>query len=145
MRPGDQSNVPPMKEPPSVILKKFHQSLKGKNLTEVEIEETARKVLLPVHEVKIWLEHLSTVDTNRRRGAAKAAETRRKKLPAQSVNVQESSEPATYCGICGALFEDTEESEYWIGCESCVEWFHGECVNITKETEPDEFYCFACI
>ena len=115
------SDAQPMKEPPSSILKQCHQNLKGKDPSEEELEEMAKKVLLPVCEVKLWLDHLDTVDTNRKRGAAKAAsaETRRRKLRSQSD--QQPAESLTsasyYCGICGALFGDSEECEYWIGCE----------------------------
>ena len=35
----------------------------------------AKNVLLPIEEVKIWLQHLNSVAENRRRGAIKAAET----------------------------------------------------------------------
>jgi hypothetical protein len=107
----------------------------------------AKKVLLPVCEVKLWLDHLDTVDTNRKRGAAKAAETRRRKLRSQldQQPAESSTSASYYCGICGLLFGDSEECEYWIGCEQCDTWFHGECVNITPETEPDKFYCDICV
>ena len=140
LKPEDMSDVLPMKEPPSSILKRFYQKLGGKDPLEDELTQIAKKVLLPVCEVKIWLDHLCAVDTNRKRGAAKAAETRRNKLQksrtSDSVNCR--------CGICNAIFGDSEETEYWIGCEKCDNWFHGVCVNITEENEPDKFYCSAC-
>ena len=118
LKPENVSDAPPMMKPPSSILKQYHQNLKGCNPSEDELKEMAQKVLCP------------------KRGAAKAAETRRRKF---------KSSANYYCGVCGALFGDSEESEYWIGCEGCDEWFHGECVNITKETEPNKFFGFACI
>ena len=40
-------------------------------------EGLAKKILIPISEVDIWLNHLRTVSENRRRGAAKAATTKK--------------------------------------------------------------------
>lgn len=86
---------------------------------------------LPVSEVWLWLEHLQTVDTNRKRGATKAALAKKK---VESIEATHSLEPETSvykCGVCQAVFqEETEEEELWVGCESCARWFHAVCVNI---------------
>ena len=77
----------------------------------------------------MWIEHLRTVADNRRKGAAKAAETRKSK---QKQATRESDRE--YCGVCGDLYEEeTEEIEYWIACDTCGKWFHWHCVNITTE------------
>ena len=47
----------------------------------------------------MWLDHLKTVDSNRKRGAAKAAETRRFKRCSKSA---ETSDSLYSCGIYGA-------------------------------------------
>ena len=39
----------------------------------------------------------------------------------------------------------TSDEEYWIGCETCDTWFHGDCISITPDNEPDKFYCSACV
>ena len=39
----------------------------------------ACKCLLPVTEVSLWLNHLRTIDNNRKRGVAKAAASRKSK------------------------------------------------------------------
>ena len=72
------SNHAPMKEPPSMILKKFFQE-NGAKPSENLLEGVAKKTLLPINEVLLWLDHLKTVDDNRKRGAAKAALTRQRK------------------------------------------------------------------
>ena len=41
--------------------------------------DLAKKVLLPISKVDIWLNHLKTVSVNRRRGVAKAATTKKSK------------------------------------------------------------------
>lgn len=58
----------------------------------------------------MWLDHLKSVDTNRKRGAATAAETRRRKRETQhTVSTTEPEEDKYYCR---ALFGDSDESEY---------------------------------
>ena len=50
--------------------------------------------MLPVEEVRIWLDNLETVSSNRKKGAEKAAETRRKKKSAS----------VCICGVCGMAY-----------------------------------------
>ena len=101
-------------------------------------EKLAEDILLPSHEVKLWLDHLRIVRENRRRGAAKAAETRRSKQRQASNESEEE-----YCGVCGDLYEEeTDEVEDWIACDLCNRWFHWHCVSIT--TEPSSFVCISC-
>ena len=73
------SSASVMKRPPSVIIKEFHTSLKGADPEEAEMETIATETMLPLAEVKMWLAHLTMVASNRKRGAAKAAQTRRKR------------------------------------------------------------------
>ena len=91
----------------------------------------------------MWLEHLKTVDMNRKRGAAKAAETRRQKREKQVSKGTHNLVEVYCCGICGVAYGDSDESEYWIGCEACDTWYHGECV-ISPANEPDKFFCSGC-
>ena len=62
-------------KPPSTILKEMFNL----SFTDDDIETAARVVLLSVDDVKIWFEHLQTVEENRHCGATKAAATRRAK------------------------------------------------------------------
>ena len=106
------------------------------------VQCVAEKTLLPVSEIWLWLEHLQTVDTNQKRGATKAALARKK---GESIEATHVLEPETKCGVCQAVFqEETEEEELWVGCESCVKWFHAVCVNIDLQCVPEEFYCQFC-
>ena len=63
--------------PPSVIISEEFKA--HDNLSELEVQDLAKRVLLPVSEVNIWLEHLKEVTRNRKEGAIKAAETRKRK------------------------------------------------------------------
>ena len=100
-----------MIRPPSTLLKEFYQQLGQKEPTEAQIETIAKKTLLPVSEVIIWLQHLKTVDTNRKRGAAKAAETRRQKRAEQVSKGTHNSVEVYCCGICGVTYGDSNENE----------------------------------
>lgn len=91
--------------PPSTVIQKAFRT------GQVVEEKLAEDVLLPSHEVKLWLDHLKTVQENRR-GAAKAAETRRSK--------QRQAISEEYCGVRGDLYEEeTDKVEDWIACDLC--------------------------
>ena len=85
------SSLPPMIKPPSVVLKEAFDS--GSPPTESTYLELGRKVLLPANEVKMWFEHLNTIRENRKKGAIKAANTRRKKKDKVAMNKPPSTVP----------------------------------------------------
>ena len=70
------SNVP---RPPSAVLKRLFSSSNGV-ISDTMMDSASKEVLLPCEECQIWLSHLQTVMENRRRGAKKAAATRKAKL-----------------------------------------------------------------
>ena len=41
--------------------------------------------------------------------------------------------------------DQTEEAEYWIGCDSCDSWFHGTCINVTPDSESEKYFCNSCV
>ena len=143
-----KSSDPCMAQPPSHELKEFGSS--QPEPTENIIEDIARKTFLPVSEVKIWLDHLKTIERNRKREAAKAAETHKHKAQRDKERVEDADPPLDsplqyYCGICGGVFlEGTDEVETWIGCERCESWFHSTCVRVDFE-EPEDCVCKSCI
>jgi hypothetical protein len=96
--------------------------------------EIAKQVLLPTEEVNIWLKHLETVSNNRKKGAQKAAQTRK----AKSTSTEQPNTDIVYCGNCGEVYEEeTEEIQNWIACDVCSNWFHWMCVGLMME--PDHF------
>lgn len=142
MKPEEalKSDATPMSKPPSTMLKDFYSSLKQRDPTDEQLQKIAKQTLLPVGGVVMWLEHLKTVDSNRKRGAAKAAETRRLN------RCSKQAEKVYSCGICGAVYDDeTEEVEFWVGCDNCDTWFHGTCIDVTTDNEPDKYFCNACV
>ena len=95
------------------------------------------KTLLPPHEVEMWIQHLATIADNCRRGALKAADTRRRKAEIHS------NKTVYFCGVCHDHYHDyTDEQELWIACDSCDVWFHFVCVGL--QSEPDKLFCDNC-
>ena len=150
-----ESHSAPMSKPPSVIIKDFFNSLKGSQPTDAMVTNIAQKTLLPTKEVQLWIEHLSTVNANRKRGASKAATTRRSRTQPQTHQqsvvtalqpepIQEK-EQEEICGKCGGIYEpETEEEELWIACDVCSMWFHAVCIGFSFDSIPDCYKCEKC-
>ena len=102
-------------EPPSQKLLALHRSTLGAASDETLTRE-AKNVLLPVNEVEVWMQHLNTVQENRKRGAQKASETRQRKKAEAADQKKQVIE--WRCRKCGELYQDeTEEEEVWIECK----------------------------
>ena len=101
---------------------------------------------MPVSEVEIWLNHLRTIKNNQKRGAAKAAETRRHRRALVQQSKQDTyTDNMYYCGVCGGVYEEeTNEIEIWIGCEQCDSWFHATCLGLDS-SDPEDYICDSCI
>ena len=97
--------------PPSSVIE---QAFKSGNVTP---DNLARKVLLPLSDVEMWLNHLGMVSNNRKRGAAKAAATKKSKLSGR----KNEEEKFVRCGVCCVMYEEeTDEVEKWIACDLCT-------------------------
>ncbi|KAM3380055.1 PHD finger protein ALFIN-LIKE 4 isoform X2 [Capsicum galapagoense] len=48
--------------------------------------------------------------------------------------------------LCGACEEKYQEDEFWICCDKCETWFHGQCVKITAATAEyiKQYKCRPC-
>ena len=118
------------------MIKEAFNDLKGKEPSDTDIQKLSKATLLPPGEVEIWLGHLQTVQANRKRGAEKASATRRQK---------KSQLQARYFCVCGEEYTDcTEDIQNWIGCDTCTNWFHFECVGVNPTSVPDNFVCPQC-
>ena len=73
-------------KPPSVVITEANKDANdnGRNLSEDDKLNLAKKTLLTIEDVELWLKHISDVSTRRKEGAKKAAETRRKKKANQN-------------------------------------------------------------
>lgn len=104
------------------------------DLSDENIRQLSKSTLLPPQEVEMWIEHLQTIQNNRR-GAEKAAATRQQK---------KANEKLYYC-ICREEYADiTDEVQHWIGCDNCSCGFHCQCVNIEPSSIPDVYLCSKC-
>ena len=137
------STQTPLK-PPSIILKESFDTIETYPPEDSLYQQLAEKTLLKIEEVKIWFEHLHTIKQNRKKGAAKAAETRRMKARAsKEIGNKAKRNNEYYCGVCHEPYiEFTETEEKWIECDGCDTWFHFLCLGIS--VAPNEFLCNEC-
>lgn len=158
--------------PPSdVILAAYqqHKCIPPRNV----MEETAKKVLLPLEEVEMWFQHLQQTSENRARGAKKAAETRKRNAGKQPTGVknrssksnralqkknaaEQSSEASTssindkesVCKECSMSeppdkYIDDNSDISWIQCDGCDSWFHIACLGLPT-VPSDTWLCYFC-
>lgn len=57
-------------------------------------------------------------------------------------NKGNSKKEKLYC-ICRTPYDETK---FYVGCDLCNNWFHGDCVDITEESSKtmSEFICTEC-
>lgn len=79
-----------MSKPPSIILKEGYGKLAGKKPSSDYLNQMSRETLLSPHEVEMWFDHLKVVSDNRKRAAAKAAATWKKKRALQQSGQEHS-------------------------------------------------------
>ena len=120
--------------PPSVVLKESFAKQAATEIANI-CPDLAKRVLLSEEDTKIWLNHLETIVQNRKRGAAKAALTRKKK---SSVNSESESE--TFCGVCKVEYSKSK-SKFWIFCDLCELWYCSLCEHLSSEPESDTYIC----
>ena len=139
----DSAALKKLQQPPSKMLKGYFS-----NYNDDTIECISEKVLLPVEECKIWLEHLKTIVENHKRGAKKVPATRKsKKIELISASNEAATHAemdlhhtgdndegedsdqceSTYCATCGDDEGESEQQELWIACDLCDAWYHLSC------------------
>lgn len=136
--------------PPSEVLSKVFGDSQGFPSDE-KIVETAKTVLLKPEELRMWFEHLQIVQDNRKKGAKKAAATRRakkKRTAIPSVTNEEcprDSDGDEVCNLCFAFnppnCKDGEAID-WVACDICSMWFHRCCAGL--QNIPNAFHCNNC-
>ena len=89
----DPKCVKSILKPPSTIIKQEFSKLNTYPPSETFIQQLARKVMLSPDNIKLWLDHLHTVLLNCKRGAAKAAVTRRAKKTCEAVTLPSVQAP----------------------------------------------------
>ena len=137
--------------PPSTVLNQIFSNVGDGEVSDELVSSTARKVLLSTEDVKLWLKHLTEVVKNRKRGAAKAAETRRKKKATNqttSTTVTVTEQPATvreegYCASCGVDYA-SDTGQFWIACDLCEQLYCASCEGLTEQPTTETYLCSSC-
>jgi hypothetical protein len=107
--------------------------------TDEVISATAKKVLLTPEDIRMWFQHLQIVETNRKKGAKKAAATRKGKARNKELRkkttdreVLRDSDDDEICNLCysfnppNVVYENYE----WVACDSCALWYHTCCIKL---------------
>ena len=63
-------------------------------------------------------------------------------LAVESVVSTIRSNPVYHCGSCNLRIND--ESENSIQCDSCLTWFHFDCLNIARASKNKVWFCPVC-
>ncbi|XP_047330115.1 PHD finger protein ALFIN-LIKE 3-like [Impatiens glandulifera] len=68
-------------------------------------------------------------------------------LKKQDDNVDKDDDDDNKDDICGSCGEKYNGGEFWIACDMCEVWYHGNCVKVTqaKADKIKKFKCPACV
>ena len=157
-------------QPPSEVILAVYREHKCVP-SEAIIQQVARNVLLPSEEVKFWFVHLHQTHENRRKGAQKAAQTRREKSQNQTnrgkrsrkekekinkrkqrktsrnASDEDDDDENVLCVVCDLhdpLQNTTDEMVSWVQCDGCLSWCHIGCTQLEENNVPDRWLCMRC-
>lgn len=76
------------------------------------------------------------------REAATPTKSKKKKMISTTSTKESKKDTKLYC-ICKTPYDETK---FYIGCDLCTNWYHGECVGITekKAKKMDDYICVEC-
>ena len=141
----DTSNKEKMKlvvPVPSVLIKQeFSKQKVSNDISSSVVQNCARLSLLSCKEVNMWIAHLQEIRENRKRGAVKAAATRRSRSSQRN-----KKDTEYFCGTCGVQYEDEMDNvEFWVCCDSCGRWYCCNCEGLLETPGDEECYnCTSC-
>ena len=157
-------------QPPSDVILAVYREHKSVP-SEAIIQQVARSVLLSCEEVKFWFDHLHQTHENRRKGAQKAAQTRREKAQGQSnrgkssrkgnrktnkgkqrqtsssVGGESDDDENVLCVVCDLhdpLQSARDNMVSWVQCDGCLSWCHISCADLEEDNVPDCWLCLRC-
>ena len=157
-------------QPPSDVIFAVYREHKSVP-SEAVIQQVARSVLLSCEEVKFWFDHLHQTHENRRKGAQKAAQTRREKAQGQSnrgkssrkqnrktnkgkqrqtssnVGDENDNDENVLCVVCelhDPLQSARDDMVSWVQCDGCLSWCHISCAELEEDNVPDRWLCLRC-
>uniref|UniRef100_A0A4W3K9F6 Bromodomain PHD finger transcription factor n=1 Tax=Callorhinchus milii TaxID=7868 RepID=A0A4W3K9F6_CALMI len=84
----------------------------------------------------------AAVTQKRKRDEEKESTKTKKKKMISTTSKESKKDTKLYC-ICKTPYD---ESKFYIGCDLCTNWYHGECVGITEKEakKMDEYICNEC-
>ncbi|KAF5303230.1 hypothetical protein FQR65_LT19011 [Abscondita terminalis] len=84
----------------------------------------------------------STPNSNIARSSNRPKRAQRQHSTPSSNMLRNSKKEKVYC-ICRTPYDETK---FYVGCDLCNNWFHGDCVGITEESSKSmtEFICTEC-
>ncbi|KAJ8002115.1 hypothetical protein DPEC_G00176460 [Dallia pectoralis] len=76
------------------------------------------------------------------RDAAASAKAKKKKMISTTTSRDSKKEIKLYC-VCKTPYD---ESKFYIGCDLCTNWYHGDCVGILEKEakKMDDYICSEC-
>uniref|UniRef100_A0A8D3E6D3 Bromodomain PHD finger transcription factor n=1 Tax=Scophthalmus maximus TaxID=52904 RepID=A0A8D3E6D3_SCOMX len=76
------------------------------------------------------------------RETATSAKSKKKKMISTTSTKDSKKEIKLYC-ICKTPYDETK---FYIGCDLCTNWYHGDCVGITEKEakKMDDYICLEC-
>ncbi|XP_008294764.1 nucleosome-remodeling factor subunit BPTF isoform X5 [Stegastes partitus] len=93
--------------------------------------------------------HLTTAVTSshkrkreEERDLATSAKSKKKKMISTTSTKESKKDTKLYC-ICKTPYDETK---FYIGCDLCTNWYHGDCVGITEKEakKMDDYICVEC-
>uniref|UniRef100_A0A4W6FTQ3 Bromodomain PHD finger transcription factor n=1 Tax=Lates calcarifer TaxID=8187 RepID=A0A4W6FTQ3_LATCA len=76
------------------------------------------------------------------RETATSAKSKKKKMISTTSTKESKKDTKLYC-ICKTPYDETK---FYIGCDLCTNWYHGDCVGITEKEakKMDDYICVEC-
>ncbi|XP_059196627.1 nucleosome-remodeling factor subunit BPTF-like [Centropristis striata] len=76
------------------------------------------------------------------REPAPTAKSKKKKMISTTSTKESKKDTKLYC-ICKTPYDETK---FYIGCDLCTNWYHGDCVGITEKEakKMDDYICVEC-
>ncbi|XP_034743278.1 nucleosome-remodeling factor subunit BPTF-like isoform X4 [Etheostoma cragini] len=76
------------------------------------------------------------------RDTTTSAKSKKKKMISTTCTKESKKDTKLYC-VCKTPYDETK---FYIGCDLCTNWYHGDCVGITEKEakKMDDYICVAC-
>uniref|UniRef100_A0A8C3GCK0 Bromodomain PHD finger transcription factor n=1 Tax=Cyclopterus lumpus TaxID=8103 RepID=A0A8C3GCK0_CYCLU len=76
------------------------------------------------------------------RETATSAKSKKKKMISTTSTKESKKDISLYC-VCKTPYDETK---FYIGCDLCTNWYHGDCVGITEKEakKMDDYICVEC-